>query len=327
MPEQDMSYREAIRLAMRTAMRRDPNVVVLGEDIGTAGGPFKMTEGLIDEFGPNRIMDTPISETGFVGASIGLALAGFRPVAELMFADFAGVAFDQIVNEAAKYRFMSAGQMPVPMVVRCGGGAGGHFAAQHSQTTESWYLSNPGLRVVVPSTPQDAYGLLLSAILDDDPVIYIEHRNLYASSGPVDPDAEPIPIGSACVVRPGRDATVVASLAMVPRAVEAAGLLSREGVEVEVVDVRSLAPLDIETIVASVRQTNRLVTVEEQCLTGGWSGNVVSEVVARAFEDLDAPPLRIGLPDAPIPFSPPLEDAAVPSAPRIADGIRTMLGA
>jgi pyruvate dehydrogenase E1 component beta subunit len=327
MPEQNMTYREAIRLALRTAMQRDPSVVVLGEDIGTAGGPFKVTEGLIDEFGADRIMDTPISETGFVGASIGLALAGFRPVAELMFADFAGVAFDQIANEAAKYRYMSAGQMPVPMVVRCGGGAGGHFAAQHSQTTESWYLPNPGLKVVVPSNPQDAHGLLLSAILDDDPVIYIEHRNLYGSSGTVDTNAGPTSIGSASIVRPGRDATVVASLAMVPRALEAAEFLSQDGIEIEVVDVRSLVPLDIETIVESVRQTNRLATIEEQCLIGGWSGNVVAEVVARAFEDLDAPPLRIGLPDAPIPFSPPLEDAAVPSASRITEGIRAMLGA
>jgi acetoin:2,6-dichlorophenolindophenol oxidoreductase subunit beta len=323
----DISYREAIRLALRTAMQRDESVVVLGEDIGASGGPFKITEGLIDDFGPNRIMDTPISETGFVGASIGLALAGFRPVAELMFADFAAVAFDQIVNEAAKYRFMSAGQMPVPMVVRCGGGAGGHFAAQHSQTTESWYLANPGLKVVVPSNPQDAYGLLLSAIADDDPVIYIEHRNLYSTTGPVETDADPTPIGSAAIVRPGRDVTVVASLAMVPRAVEAAEILSRDGIEVEVVDVRSLAPLDIETITESVRRTSRLATIEEQSLAGGWGGNVVAEVVARSFEDLDAPPIRIGLQDAPIPFSPPLEEAAVPTAARIAEQLRDMIEA
>jgi len=321
----EITYREAIRLGLRDAMRADPAVVLLGEDIGVAGGPFKVTEGLVSEFGADRVMDTPISETGFVGAAIGLALAGYRPVAELMFADFAAVAWDQIVNQAAKYRYLSAGQMSLPMVIRCGGGAGARFAAQHSQTTESWYLSVPGLKVVVPATPQDAYDLLRAAVEDPDPVVYIEHKALYASTGPCDVCRRTATIGAADIVRPGRDVTVVATLAMVPRTLAAATSLASTGIEVEVIDLRSLAPLDLAAVVGSVRRTGRLVTVEEQPVSGGWGGNLAAAVASEAFDALDAPPMRLGLPEAPMPFSPILEDAAVPSPERIAEAIRDLV--
>jgi len=322
----ELTYREAIRYALRDAMRADGRVLLLGEDIGAAGGPFKVTDGLFAEFGADRVMDTPIAETGFVGAAVGLALAGYRPVAELMFADFAAVAWDQIVNQAAKYRYLSAGQMPLPLVIRCGGGAGARFAAQHSQTTESWYLSVPGLKVVAPSNPQDAYALLRAAIDDPDPVVYIEHKLLYPAKGPFQPDGDRVRIGSARVARAGRDVTLVATLAMVPRALSAAEHLAADGVDAEVIDLRSLAPLDLPAVVESVRRTGRLVTIEEQSVSGGWGGNLVAEVVARAFDDLDAPPARLGLPEAPVPFSPVLEDAALPSPERIAEVARRMVG-
>jgi pyruvate dehydrogenase E1 component beta subunit len=325
MPDGRATYREAIRLAMRDSLRADENVVLLGEDIGAAGGVFKVTDGLFAEFGSSRVMDTPISETGFVGAAIGLALAGFRPVVELMFADFAAVAWDQLANQAAKYLFLSAGQMRVPMVVRCAGGGGGRFGAQHSQTTESWYLGIPGLKAVVPSNPQDAYGLLVSAIADDGPVIFLEHRALYTREGAFDPHGTGVPLGTAAIARPGRDVTIVASLAMVPRALSAAQVLAADDIDAEVVDLRSLVPLDMDTVVASVRRTTRLVTVEEQPLRGGWSSDVVAEVVTRAFDSLDAPPVRVGLPDAPLAFSPTLEDAAIPSEGRIAEAVRRVM--
>jgi pyruvate dehydrogenase E1 component beta subunit len=242
-----------------------------------------------------------------------------------MFADFAAVAWDQLANQAAKYLFLSAGQMRVPMVVRCAGGGGGRFGAQHSQTTESWYLGIPGLKAVVPSNPQDAYGLLVSAIADDGPVIFLEHRALYTREGAFDPHGTAVPLGTAAIARPGRDVTIVASLAMVPRALSAAQVLAADDIDAEVVDLRSLVPLDMDTVVASVRRTTRLVTVEEQPLRGGWSSDVVAEVVTRAFDSLDAPPVRVGLPDAPLAFSPTLEDAAIPSEGRIAEAVRRVM--
>jgi pyruvate dehydrogenase E1 component beta subunit len=317
-----VTYREAITRALRDALQADENVVLLGEDIAAAGGSFKVTDGLLDAFGPDRVMDTPISETGFIGASIGLALAGFRPVAELMFADFGGVAFDQIAIEAAKYLYMSAGEMTVPMVIRCTGGAGLRFGAQHSATTESWYLPIPGLKVVAASNPQDAYGLMLSAIADPNPVVYLEHKKLFSSQGPLDTARGPVPIGKANVLRKGDEATLVASLAMVPVALEAAERLSGSGIEAEVIDVRSLLPLDSDTIVESVKRTNRLFTVEEQPVYGGWGSDVAAEVVEQAFDYLDHPPVRIGTPEAPMPFSPGLEDAAIPSADRVVQAVR-----
>ncbi len=325
MPEVQTTYREAIRTALGDALRADPRVVLLGEDIAAAGGSFKVTDGLVEEFG-TRVMDTPISETGFIGASVGMALVGYRPIAELMFADFAGVAFDQIVNEAAKYLYLSAGQMSVPMVIRTVGGAGLGFASQHSQTTESWYLSVPGLKVVVPSNPQDAYGLLLSAVQDPNPVIYIEHKRLYAQRGPLDTDQGAVPLGKASTVRSGRDITVVATLAMVPEALKAAEKLARDGIEVEVVDLRCLMPLDLDTVIDSVTRTSRLLVVEEQTVSGGWGGHVVASVCERALEVLDLPPARMGTAPAPIPFSSRLEELAVPGADSILRQIKAMLG-
>jgi pyruvate dehydrogenase E1 component beta subunit len=317
-----VTYREAINRALHDALAADEAVVVLGEDIAAAGGSFKVTEGLLDAFGPDRVMDTPISETGFIGASIGMALAGLKPVAELMFSDFAAVAFDQIVIEAAKYSYMSAGQMHVPMVIRSTGGAGLRFGSQHSATTESWYLTIAGLKVVTPATPQDAYGLMLSAIADPDPVLYLEHKKLFGSVGLLDTSQGPIPIGKANRIRIGRDATLVTSLAMVAVGLEAANRLAGQGIEVEVIDVRSLLPLDIETIVESVKRTHRLFTLEEQPVYGGWGSSVAAEVTERAFDYLDLPPIRIGTPAAPIPFSPVLEDAVIPSPEQVERTVR-----
>ncbi|MGI8826449.1 MAG: alpha-ketoacid dehydrogenase subunit beta [Chloroflexota bacterium] len=323
---ESVTYREAINRALRDAMEADENVVLLGEDIAAAGGSFKITEGLFDIFGPDRVTDTPISETGFVGAAIGMALVGFRPVVEMMFSDFAAVAFDQIVNEAPKYFFMSAGQMNVPLVIRCTGGGGLRFGSQHSATTESWYLTTPGLKVVAPSTPQDAYGMMLSAISDPNPVVYLEHKKLLGNTGPLDTSEGPIPFGKARVLRAGEDVTLVASLAMVPVALEAAGGLASDGIEAEVIDMRSLLPFDPDTIVESVQRTSHLVTVEEQTVHGGWGSSVAAEVVERAFDYLDHPPVRIGTPSAPIAFSPVLEDASIPSAERVHEAVRTVLG-
>ncbi len=325
MPEVQTTYRDAIRQALRDLLLQDPKVVLLGEDIAAAGGSFKVTEGLFEEFG-DRVMDTPISETGFMGASIGLALAGFKPIPELMFADFAAVAYDQIVNEAAKYLYLSAGQMPIPMVVRTVGGAGLGFASQHSQTTESWYFNVPGLKVVVPSNPQDAYGLMLSAAADPNPVIYIEHKKLYTSKGSLDTTLGAIPLGRGAVARTGRDVTVVASLAMVGEALAAAESLSKRGIELEVIDVRSLVPLDLEMILESVARTSRLVVVEEQPIAGGWGGHVVASVCEQALDTLDLPPVRLGTAAAPIPFSSRIEALAVPSAESIGARIESLLG-
>lgn len=325
MPESQTTYREAIRQALTDLLRQDPKVVLLGEDIAAAGGSFKVTDGLVEEFGA-RVMDTPISETGFIGASIGMALAGFRPVAELMFADFAAVAYDQIVNEAAKYLYLSAGQMPVPMVVRTVGGAGLGFASQHSQTTESWYFNIPGLKVVVPANPQDAYGLMLSAAADPNPVIYIEHKALYASKGPLDTSLQGVPLGRAALARPGRDVTVVASMAMVREALAAADGLAKLGIEAEVIDLRSLVPLDLETILESVAKTSRLVVVEEQPVAGGWGGHVVASVCEQGLDTLDLPPVRMGTAPAPIPFSSQLEALAVPSAATISARVQALMG-
>lgn len=316
------TYRDAIRLALATAMREDDRVILLGEDIGAAGGVFKVTEGLVEEFGVDRVTDTPISETGFLGAAIGLALTGYRPVVELMFADFAAVAWDQIVNQAAKYRYLSAGQMHVPIVIRSSGGAGGRFAAQHSQTTESWFAPIPGLKVVAPSNPQDAFLLTLAAIRDDDPVIVIEHKMLYLAEGELEPGL-PVPaIGSAAVARAGDHVTIVASLAMVPRALEAASQVKAEGISIEVIDLRSVMPLDVSTVAASVARTGRLITVEEQPVNGGWGSHLIAAVLDSSFDRLLAPPVRLGTPDAPIAFSPALEDAATPTSQRIAEAAR-----
>ena len=312
MPE--ISYREAIAAALREEMRRDPKTLIMGEDIGESGGPFKTCQGLYEEFGAARVRDTPISETGFVGAALGLALTGYRPIVEIMFADFLGVCFDQIANSIAKHRFMSGGRVKTPLVIRALGGAGLRFGAQHSQTAESWLLSVPGLKIICPSNPGQAYLMLKAAIRDDNPVLVLEHKALLSMKGPVPVGAEeaPMPTGPR-IVRPGRHATIVASLAMVGKALAAADKLEAEGIEAEVIDIQVLRPLNVAPIGDSVRRTNILVTVEEQAPTGGWSSDVVADVVSQAFDYLDAPPARITLPDHPLPYSPHLEDALIPS--------------
>jgi pyruvate/2-oxoglutarate/acetoin dehydrogenase E1 component len=326
MAVQEMTYREAIVAALQEEMRRDPKVLIMGEDIGESGGPFKTCQGLYEEFGAARVRDTPIAETGFVGASLGLALTGYRPIAEIMFADFLGVAFDQIVSGIAKHRFMSGGKVRVPLVIRAIGGAGLRFAAQHSQTAESWMLSVPGLKIVCPSNPEQAYLMLKAAIRDDNPVLVLEHKALLSMKGPVPVgiDNVSMPPGPR-VLREGGHVTIVASLAMVGRALAAADILAGEGVEAEVIDIQVLRPLDVTPIADSVRKTNNLVVVEEQARTGGWSSNVVADVVEAAFDYLDSPPARVTLPDHPVPYSPQLEDAVLPSPEKIAATARALL--
>jgi pyruvate dehydrogenase E1 component beta subunit len=324
MPE--ITYREAILAALQEEMRRDPKTLIMGEDIGPSGGPFKTCQGLYEEFGGLRVRDTPIAETGFVGAALGLALTGYRPIVEIMFADFLGVCFDQIVNGIAKHRFMSGGKTDIPVVIRAIGGAGLRFGAQHSQTAESWMLSVPGLKIVAPSSAAEAYGMLKAAIRDDNPVLVLEHKALLSSKGEVPTGSDDGgPLNGVRILRAGKDATIVATLAMVGRALGAADLLAREGIEAEVIDLRVLRPMDTSAISDSVRKTNILVTVEEQAKVGGWGAEVVAQVTEDAFDDLDAPPARLTLPDYPLPYSPPLEDASIPSPEAIARTVKSLL--
>jgi len=323
---QEITYREAIRLALAEEMRRDSRVLFMGEDVAAPGGIFKITEGLLEEFGPERVRDTPISETAFVGAALGLAITGYRPVVELMFSDFLGVCLDQIVNAIAKHRFMSGGTMSVPLVVRMIGGGGLRFGAQHSQTGESWLLPFPGLKIVAGGSPAAAHGLLKAAIRDDDPVIVIEHKGLLGLKGRIRTgEAGLAEAGGPQVLRRGNAVTVVATLAMVPQALEAAESLAAEDISAEVIDLRMLRPLKIDPILESVRRTGRLILVEEQHRLGGWGAQVLAEVVEQGWGDLKAPPRRITLPDYPLPFSPVLEDAARPDAARIAEAVRGLL--
>ena len=326
MATQEMTYREAIVLALQEEMRRDPTTLIMGEDIGESEGPFKTCQGLLEEFGAARVRDTPIAETGFVGASLGLSLTGYRPIAEIMFADFLGVAFDQIVNGIAKHRFMSGGKVKTPIVIRAIGGAGLRFAAQHSQTAESWMLSVPGLKIVCPSNPEQAYLMLKAAIRDDNPVLVLEHKALLSMKGPVPvgTDEVAMPTGPR-ILREGSDVTIVGSLAMVGRSLDAADILRDEGIAAEVIDIQVLRPLNVELIAESVRRTNNLVVVEEQSPTGGWSSDVVADVVSQAFDYLDSPPARVTLPDHPLPYSPGLEDAMLPSPEKIAATAKALL--
>ncbi len=326
MTMREMNYREAIKLGLAEEMRRDPTVLLMGEDIGESGGVFKITEGLFDEFGPQRVRDTPISETAFVGAALGLAVTGYRPVVELMFSDFLGVCFDQMVNSIAKHRFMSGGTVAVPLVVRMVGGGGLRFGAQHSQTGESWLLPFPGLKVVAPSNAADAHGMIKAAIREDNPVVVIEHKGLLGDKAEVEEREGGLrDLDGPAVLRAGDAVTLVASLAMVPRALEAAEALSHDGISAEVIDLRVLQPLNVDPIVESVRRTGRMVLVEEQARLGGWSAHVIADVVDRALEALKAPPCRVTLPEHPLPFSPHLEDAARPSAERIEQAVRSVL--
>jgi pyruvate/2-oxoglutarate/acetoin dehydrogenase E1 component len=322
----ELTYREAVREALADALREDRRVLLMGEDVGRAGGSFKATVGLFEEFGPERVMDTPISETGFTGAALGMAITGLRPVVELMFADFMLVTMDQIVNSIAKYRYMSGGQTAVPITIRALGGAGLRFGSQHSATAESWLLPFPGLKVVCPASPADVYHLLRAAIADDDPVIVVEHKALYGIKGSVDKDAPPSDVWKARVLRAGTDATIVATLAMVQRSLQAAELLSRDGIEVEVVDARVLRPFDLDTVVDSVKRTKRLFLVAEESPYASWTGMVAMRVTQRAFDYIEAPPEDITPPEAPVPFSPVLEDAYLPSPEAIAQRVRESLG-
>jgi pyruvate/2-oxoglutarate/acetoin dehydrogenase E1 component len=325
MPE--LTYRQAVAHGIAQEMERDPNVVLLGEDIGAAGGVFKTTEGLLDRFGPDRVRDTPISEQAIIGAAMGAAMTGLRPVAELMFSDFFGVAWDMVANQVAKTRYMTDGQVSLPLVIRTANGGGLRFGAQHSQSVENWAMAIPGLKVVAPSTPADVVGLMAAAIRDPDPVVFCEHKALLADKGDV-PDGEVVgELGRARVLRSGSDATLVALAAMVPRALEAAERLAEDGIQLEVIDLRSLVPLDMTTVLESVGRTTRLFTVEENPRLCGWGAEVVSIVAEEAIYSLDAPVVRITTPHVPLAANPVLEDAQMPSSGRIAEVVHRSLEA
>ena len=323
--DRELTYREAVNEALRQEMEADPDVFMIGEDIGRHGGAFAVTKGLYDQFGPERVRDTPISEAAIVGAANGAAIRGLRPVAEIMYSDFTTIAMDQICNQAAKMRYMFGGKIRLSMVIRTPGGSGGRGnAAQHSQSLEAWFAHVPGLKVVIPSTPFDAKGLLRAAIRDDNPVLFLEHKVLYNSKGPVPEEPYLIPLGKAEVKRPGTDVTVVAYSRMVLRSLSAAERASGEGIDVEVVDPRSLVPLDMPTILESVRRTGRVVVVEEDCRTCGFGAELVSQIVEQAFDYLDAEPVRVAGLDVPIPYSRPLEHASVPSEDDILTAVRRL---
>jgi pyruvate dehydrogenase E1 component beta subunit len=312
-----LTFREAIARGIAQEMRRDDSVVFLGEDVGAAGGVFKGTVGLIEEFGDVRVRDTPISEQAILGAAMGAAMTGLRPIAEIMFADFFAVCWDIVANEIAKSRYMTNGQLTFPLVIRSGNGGGLRFGAQHSQSVENWAMMIPGLKVVVPSNAVDVIGLMAASIRDDDPVIFLEAKALYASKMEV-PDGEIVDtLGSAKVLRQGSNATIVALGAMVPRALQAAEALATNGIECTVVDVRSLVPLDTTTILREVSATGRLFTVEENPRLCGWGAEVASIVADEIFYDLDGPIVRITTPHIPLPAADALEDLAIPSVERI----------
>jgi len=318
----ELTYREAVSRAIAQEMERDPSVYFIGEDVAAAGGVFKTTEGLLERFGPDRVRDTPISEQAIIGAVMGAAMNGLRPVAELMFSDFFAVCWDLIANQIAKTRYMTDGQVALPLVIRTANGGGVRFGAQHSQSVEGWAMAIPGLKVVVPSTPVDMIGLFAAAVRDPDPVIVVEPKVLYASKGDV-PDGEIVDrLGSAKVLREGADVTICALGAMVPKALEAAERLSSDGVDAEVMDVRSLVPLDATTILGSVAKTGRFVTVEENPRLCGWGAEVASLVAEERFFDLDAPIVRITTPHIPLPAADALEDLAIPSVDAIADKVK-----
>ena len=318
-----LTYREALNMALREEMHRDPRVFIMGEEVGVFEGSYKVTAGLMAEFGPDRVRDTPIAESGFTGVGIGAAMVGLRPVIEMMTFNFAFLALDQIVNTAAKVHYMSGGQYHVPIVIRGPGGPAHQLAAQHSQSMESYFYHVPGLKVVRPSTPMDAKGLLKAAIRDDNPVIFIESETLYALKGevPEDPDFV-IPLGQAIVRREGRDATVVAYMGMLYRALEAAEDLSREGIEIEIVDPRTLRPMDTATIVGSVRKTHRAVVVEAGAGFAGMGSEIASFITEQAFDDLDAPVERVTGANAPMPYARNLERLKTPTKEKIVDAVR-----
>ncbi|MEU1004066.1 alpha-ketoacid dehydrogenase subunit beta [Streptomyces tibetensis] len=319
-----ITYRDAVAEGIAREMRRDASVVCLGEDIGAAGGVFKTTTGLLEEFGPERVWDTPISEQAIVGAAMGAAMTGMRPVAEIMFSDFLACCWDYLANEIPKVRYMTGGQVTVPLVVRTANGGGLGFGAQHSQATENWALAVPGLKVAAPATPADVIGMLAAAIRSDDPVVFFEHKGLLATKGPPPPPDHVVELGRAAVVREGGDITLVALASMVPLALKAAEILAGEGVEAEVVDLRCLVPLDAATVLASLRRTSRLVTVEENPYQGGWGATVVSVVADGGFGLLDAPVRRVAGECVPLPFADALEEQVIPTVDKVVTEVRRL---
>ncbi len=323
MTVREISYLEAVREAMTQEMERDERVFLIGEDLGTYGGAFQVTYGMLEKFGPERILDTPITELGLTGAAVGAALIGMRPIAEIMFMDFMTLASEQLVNQAAKLRFMFGGKATVPMVIRTPAGSGTGAAEHHSQSLENWFVHVPGLKVVMPSTPYDVKGLLIASIRDDNPVVFVEHKLLYKVKGPVPEEPYTIPLGSAEVKREGRDLTIIATSIMVPRSLEAAEELAKEGIEVEVVDPRTLKPLDAETIIESVKKTGRVLIVHEAARTGGFGGELAAVIAeSEAFGYLDAPIVRLAGRDMPIPYNRMLEYHTVPQVENIVEKAR-----
>ena len=324
-PERIGTYRDAINEALHEEMRRDPTIIMMGEDVGLAGGVFKVTNGLLQAFGSERVIDTPIAEAGIVGLAVGAAMTGLRPIAEIMFSDFTTLASDQIVNQAAKMRYMTAGQTKVPLVVRTAMGAGRRAAAQHSQSLQAWYCHIPGLKVVMPSTPADAKGLLKSAIRDDSPVIFMEDKMMYNLKGPIPDGDYTIPLGKANVVREGRHALVICTSSMLYPTLEAAEALSKKGIEIMVIDPRTLAPLDTETLVKAAIEIGRVLIVDEGYQSFGVTAEIAARIQEAAFDYLDEPVRRLGAADVPVPFAPSLEDLTIPNAGQIINIINEML--
>jgi pyruvate/2-oxoglutarate/acetoin dehydrogenase E1 component len=319
-----ITYRDAVAEGIAREMRRDPTVVCLGEDIGAAGGVFKTTVGLYEEFGPRRVWDTPISEQAIVGAAMGAAMTGMRPIVEIMFSDFLACCWDYLANEIPKMRYMTGGQVTVPLVIRTANGGGLGFGAQHSQATENWVLTVPGLKIVAPSTPADVIGLMASAVRSDDPVVFFEHKGLFAGKGESPPADHVVPLGQASVVRSGDDVTVVALASTVPTALAAAERLAAEDIGVEVVDLRCLVPLDVRTVLESIERTSRLVVVEENPYQGGWGATLASVVADEGFELLDAPIRRVAAACVPLPFADALEDEVIPTTGKVVEAVRRL---
>jgi len=322
----ELTYADALREALREEMIRDPNVILLGEEIGVFNGVYKVTRGLLDEFGPDRVRDTPISEAAIAGAAVGLALAGMKPVAEIMYMDFLPICMDQLSTQAAKMRFMSGGQLNVPMVLRTQYSLGRQHGSQHSQFTPAWFLQVPGLKVVLPSDPSDAKGLLKSSIRDPNPVLFVESGLLYRTKGPVPDEEYTVPIGEAAVKKKGEDITIVAVSRMVNESLAAAKKLEVDGISAEVVDLRTLQPFDLETIAESVKRTARLVIASDDVKRGGIGAEISASVTENCFDYLDAPITRVACPDTPIPFSPQLEQEYMPNADRVVQAVRGVLG-
>jgi pyruvate/2-oxoglutarate/acetoin dehydrogenase E1 component len=320
----DVTYRESVAEGIAREMRRDPTVVCIGEDIGAAGGVFKTTVGLFEEFGPERVWDTPISEQAIVGAAMGAAMTGIRPVAEIMFSDFLACCWDYLANEIPKARYMTGGQVTVPLVIRTANGGGLGFGAQHSQAVENWAFTIPGLKVAAPATPSDVVGLMAAAIRSDDAVVFFEHKGLFASKGEPAPPDHVVELGRARIARDGTDLTLVALASTVPLALTAADRLSTEGISVEVVDLRCLVPLDVATVLASVERTSRLLVVEENPYQGGWGGTVGSIVADEGYEMLDAPVRRLAAECVPLPFADALEDEVIPTVDKVITAVRRL---